>query len=106
MQKALAACSIKLIIRNGLINQVSNRQYMSAPALSWNLRADKLPQPGQQVLVYVPAAWQQITVAAFKIPTTAGAKHMFVAPDRNGVNRYIKGVTHWMPLPEPPADKS
>lgn len=77
---------------------------MSAAASPWILRADKLPQPGQQVLVYVPTAWQQITVAAFKIPTTAGAKHMFVAPDRNGVNRYVKGVTHWMPLPEPPAN--
>ena len=78
---------------------------MSAPASSWILRAAELPQLGQQVLVYVPTAWQQITVAAFKIPTTAGAKHMFVAPDRNGVNRYIKGVTYWMPLPESPAHK-
>ena len=78
---------------------------MSASASSWILRAAELPQLGQQVLVYVPTAWQQITVAAFKTPTTAGAKHMFVAPDRNGVNRYIKGVTHWMPLPESPAHK-
>lgn len=75
---------------------------MGTPISSWILRAKELPQPGQLVLVYVPTAWQQITVAAFKIPTTAGAKHMFVTPDRNGVNRYVKGVTHWMQLPEPP----
>ncbi|UOG76824.1 DUF551 domain-containing protein [Hymenobacter tibetensis] len=68
----------------------------------WIARAEQLPQPYQQVLVYAPAAWQQVTVAAFKPPTTAKSKHMFVAPDPNGVNRYIKGVTHWMPLPTPP----
>ena len=27
---------------------------------------------------------------------------MFVKPDNKGVDRYIKGVTHWMPLPPPP----
>ncbi|MBC8081950.1 MAG: DUF551 domain-containing protein [Hymenobacter sp.] len=77
---------------------------MSAPASPWILRAAQLPQPGQQVLVYAPAAWQQVTVAAFKPPATTGSKHMFVAPDPNGVNRYIKGVTHWMPLPDPPLE--
>ena len=76
---------------------------MSPLPSTWILRANQLPQPGQQVLVFAPAAWQQVTVAAFKLPTTKGSKHMFVAPDPNGVNRYVKGVTHWMPLPEPPA---
>ncbi|TGE24974.1 DUF551 domain-containing protein [Hymenobacter aquaticus] len=76
---------------------------MSSTSLSpWIARAQQLPQPNQQVLVYVPSSWLEITVATYKPSNASKSAHMFVMPDRNGVDRYVKGVTHWMPLPAPP----
>ena len=74
---------------------------MGADLPTWILRTERLPEPNQRVLVYAPFSWQDITVATYK-PDNAGAKHMFVKPDHQGVDRYIKGVTHWMALPETP----
>ncbi|TGE29154.1 DUF551 domain-containing protein [Hymenobacter metallicola] len=68
----------------------------------WIARAQQLPQPNQQVLVYVPSSWLEITVATYKPSNAAKSVHMFVSPDPHGVDRYVKGVTHWMPLPSPP----
>ncbi|MBC6989747.1 DUF551 domain-containing protein [Hymenobacter sp. BT491] len=69
---------------------------------NWILRTEQLPAPNQRVLVYAPSSWLDITVATYKPEQTPGAKHMFVTPDRQGIDRYVKGVTHWMPLPDPP----
>ena len=74
---------------------------MSIATPIWIQRVSRLPEPNQRVLVYAPASWQDITVATYK-PDDKGAKHMFVKPDHQGVDRYIKGVTHWMSLPEAP----
>jgi len=74
---------------------------MMVDAQPWILRTVQLPEPNQRVLVYAPSSWQDIAVATYK-PDNVGAKHMFVKPDNKGVDRYIKGVTHWMPLPPPP----
>ena len=73
---------------------------------SWIARADQLPQPNQRVLVYAPSAWLDISVATYSPQNASGSKHMFVTPDIQGVDRYVKGVTHWMPLPEPPESTS
>ncbi|WP_167852000.1 DUF551 domain-containing protein [Hymenobacter elongatus] len=74
----------------------------SAPDTAWITRAQQLPQPNQQVLVYVPSSWLEITVATYKPTNAAKSAHMFVTPDPHGIDRYVKGVTHWMPLPAPP----
>ncbi|PJJ59612.1 DUF551 domain-containing protein [Hymenobacter chitinivorans] len=76
---------------------------MSAATIApWIARAQQLPQPNQRVLVYVPTAWLEITVAVYKPSNASKSAHMFVTPDPHGVDRYVKGVTHWMPLPAPP----
>ncbi|MCB2407849.1 DUF551 domain-containing protein [Hymenobacter lucidus] len=74
----------------------------SATISPWIARALVLPQPNQQVLVYVPSSWLEITVATYKPSNASKSAHMFVMPDPHGVDRYVKGVTHWMPLPAPP----
>lgn len=74
----------------------------SAPLAAWIARAQQLPQPNQQVLVYVPSSWLEITVATYKPTNASKSAHMFVTPDARGIDRYVKGVTHWMPLPPPP----
>ncbi|GAA3993967.1 hypothetical protein GCM10022408_00080 [Hymenobacter fastidiosus] len=68
--------------------------------MEWITRAEQLPTPNQRVLVYVPSAWFDIIVAQYK--PGSGSKHAFIKPDSNGVERYVKGVTHWMPLPPAP----
>jgi|GEM_PF-4941965 len=70
--------------------------------MDWITRTHQLPAPGQRVLVYVPGAWFDIIVAQYK--PGAGSPHAFIKPDANGIERYVKGVTHWQPLPAAPAD--
>jgi len=75
---------------------------MSTLSSPWISRAEQLPQPNQRVLVYAPSAWHDVVVATYRPQNVSGSKHMFVMPDAQGVDRYVKGVTHWMRLPELP----
>jgi hypothetical protein len=79
---------------------------MSIADSSWISRAEQLPQPNQRVLVYAPSSWLDILVATYSPQNASGSKHMFVTPDAHGVDRYVKGVTHWMTLPEPPPNSA
>ncbi len=66
----------------------------------WLDRLTQLPEPGQCVLVYAPDEWTDMRVATYKPDNEAS--HAFITKDSNGNTRYVKGVTHWLPIPERP----
>lgn len=74
----------------------------------WISVKDKLPEPGELVLCYFDGILNEYYRMKKKNDTVSGfgtSKHHVVREliTKNGERWADEGVTHWMPLPEPPS---
>lgn len=71
----------------------------------WISIKDKLPEIGEEVIVYCPKCISRKVTALMRLIRYEGATEYFWDNSYGGSNVHVMhSVTHWMPLPESPKE--